>query len=67
MTIERQILGGNIEGKRRKGRPKGNWKYTVEENLHMVIGDAGQLAHDINAHRKYIQAAKSPGKFILQK
>ena len=61
-SLEKLILEGKIEGKRRQGRPRRRWEDDINEWTKRTVADAGRLANDRMDYRHFVVAATSqPG------
>ena len=58
-SLERIIMEGKVEGKRKRGRPNRQWKDDVGSWLEMSVTQAGQLALDRQQYRRCVWAATS--------
>ena len=56
-TLEKAILEGKVEGKRKRGKPRRRWADDIKEWLKMSVVQAGSLAQDRDAYRRSVQAA----------
>jgi len=60
-TLEKTILEGKVEGKRKRGKPRKRWADDIKEWLNMSVVQAGSLAQDRDAYRRSVQAATRRG------
>ena len=58
-SLERVIMEGRAEGRRRRGRPRRKWDDDIGDWLGMDINSAGRLTSDRHAFRKSVRAATS--------
>ena len=59
-SLEREIMEGRVEGKRKQGRPKIQWKDDIVKWLQTKnIAEAGRLAEDRVNYRRRVWAATS--------
>ena len=58
-TLEKTILEGKLEGKRKRGKPRRVWTDDIKNWLEMSVKKAGNLAHDRDQYRRHSQAATS--------
>ena len=56
-SLEKTILEGKLEGKRRRGKPRRVWTDDIKKWLGMPITSAGNLAQDRDEYRRCSQAA----------
>jgi hypothetical protein len=62
-AIEKEALEWNPQGSRRRGRPRGTWRRTVEEELRVTgktWGEAKALARDRDGWRSFLDAPMIP-------
>ena len=55
--IEKRLMQGEMEGKRRRGRPATTWLQDLTESTKLDIAAASQLATDRERWRKIIKVA----------
>ena len=58
-SLEKTILEGKLEGKRKRGKPRRAWTDDIRIWLEMSIKEAGNLAYDRDLYRQHSQAATS--------
>ena len=58
-TLEKTILEGKLEGKRKRGKPRRVWTDDIKNWLEMTVKEAGNLAYDKDQYRRYSQVATS--------
>ena len=58
-TLEKTILEGKLEGRRRRGKPRRGWTDDIQKWLGMSTTHAGNLAQDRDQYRRCSQAATS--------
>ena len=56
-TLEKTVLEGRVEGKRKRGRPRRRWVDDIAEWMKMSVVKAGGLALDREAYRRSVWAA----------
>jgi len=57
--MERIILEGRVNGKRKRGRPRRQWEKDIEDVLKMSIIEAGRLANNRDEFRTAVRGATS--------
>ena len=60
-TLEKTILEGRIEGRRKRGRPRRRWVDDIQEWLQMSVVKAGELAQNRDVYRGSVRAATRQG------
>ena len=60
-TLEKTILEGRIEGRRKRGRPRRRWVDDIQEWLQMSVVKAGELAQNRDAYRGSVRADTRQG------
>lgn len=55
-SLEKTILEGELQGKRRPGKPRRSWKDDIERWLGMDVEDAGNLAQNRTRYRRRTRA-----------
>ena len=65
-SLERTILEGRVEGKRKRGRPRRQWEDDIRDWLQMSVEKAGRLAQDRPTFRGCVWAATTQGTAFAQ-
>ena len=58
-SLQRNVMEGMVEGKRRRGRPKRTWEDDIEEWMGTSVSEVGRLAQNRAQYRKSVKAATS--------
>jgi hypothetical protein len=54
-SLEKTIMEGSVDGKRRRGRPRRRWHQDITESLKMSTHEANRLAQDRDAFREAVK------------
>ena len=52
--LEKEILEGQVQGKRTRGRPRRRWSQDITERMKTTITRAGRIAHDRTAYKEAV-------------
>ena len=52
--LEKEILEGEVQGKRTRGRPRRRWSQDITERMKTTTTRAGRIAQDRTAYREAV-------------
>ena len=58
-SLEKSILEGKLEVKRKRGKPKRAWTDNIKNWIEMSVKESGNIAYDRDQYRQHSQATTS--------